>query len=153
MRDEYCRLTAEGFDFKVDGLVQPFHFNSVNPFSRWDDTFTIPLIFLSNNAKLSIEASYPPIENKPVYFEEYAAWELDLVIRSSVENIDHWESMCFINLESKLKKAGMWTTVKLFVWEVPDYIDFIISDSVGVYRVRYFYDKSMHRFYAVTKEQ
>jgi len=154
-RDEYCRLTAEGYDFININPNRDFHFNPFNPISKWDDYFEIPFLFLTDNAKLSIEAS---ITGQPMYREENTQFEVGSIgfylgsarwqfgIPSSYSDINKWAAVCGINLESKLKKAKTWT---------PDYIDFIISDTVGVYRVRYIYipGEGPLTLSAVTKEQ
>jgi hypothetical protein len=160
LRDEYCRLTAEGYDFMDINYDRSFFYYPSDSFLfiKWNDHMGIPLAFLTNNAKVRIEAS---IKGQPMYREDNTQWEVDSVglslgsakwqygPPSSYSDVAKWTIDCKPNLESKLKKANVW---------MPDYIDFIISDPVGVYRLRYRKgfdsgDKSISGLFSVTKEQ
>jgi len=169
-RDEYCRSTEENYNFlkncsggyltatKEEKAFMDSHkkknlyYNPFNPLSKWDDYFVFPFLFLSSNAKLNIEASFFVPKTKeetlgfptPAYLEENVKWEAYLVERKPKSNVDSWEVSCNISLESKMKKADV---------RDPDYIDFIISDPVGVYRLRHIFTLGPHYLFYVVKEQ
>jgi len=169
-RDEYCRSTAEGSEFITNFLKREdrrsFTAEDNNFMERYvkrefiykinyslflsrKDYFSIPLVFLSDNAKINIEISniteaHYKRENRDLYsiFEKNVEWDAYKIDRPTNSNISSWKATCNIKLrddESKLVGG--------------EYQDFIISDPVGVYRVKYLFYDIGGCFFTVTKEQ